>query len=405
MAKAPYLELTWTDAETGAAGHLVIDTLVRGVAGGGLRMRPGCTRDEVAALARTMTQKEAIAFRPGDRYLPLGGAKGGIDFDPRDPRSDGVLGRYLEAMLPLLRTRWAVGEDMGVRQEDLDRAALAVGLRSTVDSALRLVEDGAHAGLTRLAAGFAAEDRGIGLDRLIGGYGVAQAALAALEQVGRPAAGGRAVVQGFGSMGGAAARYLADADMRIVAVADVDGVVANDDGLDVETLLRTRDAHGRIDRGALRSADRRLPSDAWATSCDVLVPAAASYAIDAELAARLDAAVVVEAANLATLPDAEAVLAGRGIPVVPDLVANVATNAWWWWTLFGDVEPNVAAAFARVGETLRELVTETFRRAAPGVALRQAAEAIATERGQLARRSSTKPEETWTSRTASASRS
>jgi glutamate dehydrogenase (NAD(P)+) len=203
---APYLAVTWNDADTGAEGHLVIDALVRGVAGGGLRMRPGCTAAEVAQLARKMTQKEAIVYRPGDRYLPLGGGKGGIDFDPRDPRAVDVLHRYLEAMLPLLRTRWSAGEDMGVRQEDLDRLARELGLRSTVESALALVEDGAEAGLARLASGFAAVERGIGLDRLVGGYGVAQAALAALERIGRPAADGRAVVQGFGSMGGATAR-------------------------------------------------------------------------------------------------------------------------------------------------------------------------------------------------------
>jgi glutamate dehydrogenase (NAD(P)+) len=311
-----------------------------------------------------------------------------------------VLGRYLEAMLPLLRTRWCAGEDMGVRQDDLDRLAHELGLRSTVDPALELVHDGADAGLARLDAGFAAAERGIGLDRLVGGFGVAQAALAALDQLGCRAAGGRAVVQGFGSMGGATARYLADAGMRVVAVADLDGVVAADEGLDVEALLRSRDPHGRIDRAALRPGDRRLPLEAWAAiPCDVLVPAAASYAIDTRVAAELDAAVVVEAANLATLPDAEALLAGRGIPVVPDLVASLATNAWWWWTLFGDVEPTVAAAFERVRERLRELVEEIFRRAAPSVALRPAAEAIATERGQLARQSSTQSEEPWTSPT------
>jgi glutamate dehydrogenase (NAD(P)+) len=402
----PYLAATWSDTETGAEGHLVIDTLVRGVAGGGLRMRPGCRVDEVAQLARTMTLKEAIVYRPGDRYLPLGGAKGGIDFDPRDPRAVGVLGRYLEAMLPLLSTCWCAGEDMGVRQDDLDRLAHELGLRSTVDPALELVGDGADAGLARLDAGFVAVERGVGLDRLIGGYGVAQAALAALERLDRPAAGGRAVVQGFGSMGGAAARYLADAGMRVVAVADLDGVVAADEGLDVEALLRGRDGHGQIDRAALRPGDRRLARDEWAAiPCDVLVPAAASYAIDARLAAELDTAVVVEAANLATLPDAEALLAERGIPVVPDLAANVATNAWWWWTLFGDVEPSADAAFVLVRERLRELVDEIFRRAAPSVALRPAAEAIATERGQLARQSSTEPEGTWTSPTPSVSTS
>jgi hypothetical protein len=145
----PYMSLTWTDAETGARGYLVIDALIRGLAGGGLRMRRGCTLAEVSDLARAMSRKEAIAFRPGARYLPLGGAKGGIDFDPDEPRARGVLRRYLQAMLPLLQTRWAAGEDLGVRQDELDELAAELGMRSTVDAALPYVEDGAAAGLGR----------------------------------------------------------------------------------------------------------------------------------------------------------------------------------------------------------------------------------------------------------------
>ena len=86
-----YLELTWTDELTGIKGYVVIDTLSRGVAGGGLRMRDGVTLDEVRDLAQAMTLKEAVVYTPGDRYIPLGGAKGGIDCDPYDPRARDVL--------------------------------------------------------------------------------------------------------------------------------------------------------------------------------------------------------------------------------------------------------------------------------------------------------------------------
>ncbi|MET0684925.1 MAG: Glu/Leu/Phe/Val dehydrogenase dimerization domain-containing protein [Solirubrobacteraceae bacterium] len=382
---APHLTATWTDDETGARGHVVIDTRIRGVAGGGLRMRPGLTVDEVADLARAMTRKEALAYRPGARYVPLGGAKGGIDFDPRDPRALGVLARFTEAMQPLLERRWAAGEDMGVRQDDLDEIAARLGLRSTVDCVLGLVEDGADAGLARLDAAFAARDRGIGLGELVGGYGVARAALEALARLGIAAAGARVVVQGFGSMGGATARYLADAGLRVVALADIDGVVASEAGLDVETLLRTRDRHGRIDRAALRAGDGTRPSGDWARiPCEVLVPAAASYVIDEGVAAALDARVVVEAANVATLPEADLLLAGRGIPVVPDVMANLATNAWWWWTLFGDIEPTVAAAFAQVDGTMEDLVGEVFARAPENTPLRATAETMADERAAAA---------------------
>jgi glutamate dehydrogenase (NAD(P)+) len=379
--RAPHLSVTWADAETDARGHVVIDSRIRGVAGGGLRMRPGLTLEEVGDLARAMTRKEALAFRPGARYVPLGGAKGGIDFDPYDPRALDVLRRFLEAVQPILRDRWAYGEDMGVRQDELDVVAAELGMRSTVDCVLRLVEDGADAGLARIDAAFAAQDRGIGLGELVGGYGVARAALGALDELGIKHAGARAVIQGFGSMGGATARYLADAGARVVALADIDGVVVSEAGLDVERLLRTRDRHGRMDRAELGAGVTVLERDAWArVPCDVLVPAAASYVIDGETAAAIDARVVVEAANVATLPGAERALAERGIPVVPDFMANLATNAWWWWTLFGDIPPERDPALRKVATTMRRLVGELLERsAAERILPRAAATAIADE--------------------------
>lgn len=385
MPRAPHLTVSWADAETDARGHVVIDTRIRGVAGGGLRMRPGLTLEEVGDLARAMTRKEALGFRPDTHYVPLGGAKGGIDFDPYDPRALDVLRRFLEAMAPLLRDRWAYGEDMGVRQDDLDEIAAELGFRSTVDCVLPFVDDGVDAGMARLRAGFAAQDRGIGLGELVGGYGVARASLVALDALGIAREGARAVIQGFGSMGGATARYLADNGLRIVGLADIAGVVVNEAGLDVERLLRTRDRHGRMDRGEPGAGDAELERDEWASvPCDVLVPAAASYVIDDAVADRIGARVVVEAANVATLPDAERALAARGIPVVPDFMANLATNAWWWWTLFGDVEPTVAAGFAQVDVTMGELVAEVFSRTPAGTPLRVAAEAMADERGAAA---------------------
>ena len=97
-----YLEVTWTDDETGIHGYVVIDRLSRGIAGGGLRMRKGVTLDEVRDLARGMTLKDPMLWVDGDRYVPFGGAKGGIDCDPYDPRAREVLGRFARAIKPLL---------------------------------------------------------------------------------------------------------------------------------------------------------------------------------------------------------------------------------------------------------------------------------------------------------------
>src|SRR5215218_6487107 len=291
MTRPPYMRVAWTDPVSGRPGYLVIDRLVDGVSGGGLRMREGCTLDDVADLARAMSLKEAVAYTPGDRYTPVGGAKGGIDCDPYDGDAAGVLRRYLER-------HWATGEDFGLRQETIDEAAAAVGLRSSIDAALLRLDD-PDAGLARLRAGFAVDVDGIALGEVVGGYGVAEAALTALERLGLEPRGARAAVQGFGSMGGATARYLARAGVRVVGIADRHGLVANAAGLDVEQLLLTRDRHGAIDRAALGPRDEQRPGEDWlALDAELIVPAATSYAIGPVEAERVRARYVVEAANV-----------------------------------------------------------------------------------------------------------
>jgi glutamate dehydrogenase (NAD(P)+) len=369
---ASFLEVVWTDEVTGRQGYLVIDRLVRGAASGGLRMREGCRLDEVRDLARGMSLKEAIVYAPGDRYVPFGGGKGGIDCSPYDPQAHGVMTRYLAAMKPLLERYWSAGEDFGVRQDLLDDAAATVGLRSTIEAALRLLPD-PDACLARVRAGFAVTVDGVGLGDLVGGFGVAESTVAAAGWLRLRGAGGglvgepggpSAVVQGFGSMGGATARFLAAAGVPVVGICDAQGVVTNPAGLDVERLLLTRDSYGCVDRTKLRPSDVELPIANWLDlPAEILVPAAMSYVITESNVDSVRARLLVEAANVPVLPAADVRLAERGVTVVPDIVANVATNAWWWWTLFGDIEPTAAASFAKISATLPPLVTSTLNKA------------------------------------------
>lgn len=377
-----YLELTWTDEVTGTKGYVVIDTLSRGVAGGGLRMRDGVTLDEVRDLAQAMTLKEAVVYTEGDNYVPLGGAKAGIDCDPYDPRAREVLGRFGRAMRPLIQTLFATGEDFGVRQDVIDEVFADEGIRSSAESALALVDDGADAAHERLKVAFAVDVDGVGLGELVGGYGVAETALAALEFRGIVPASATAVVQGFGSMGGATARYLARAGVRVVGVADKEGLVHNAAGLDVEALLVARDVFGVIDRSVLRAGDELLAGEEWlGLDVDLLVPAAMSYVITPDNVDQVKATVISEAANVATLPAAEDTLRERGVTVVPDFVANVGTNAWWWWVAFADIEPTADASFAKISGVLRPLTTELLTRARQEhISPRSAATAISEEK-------------------------
>ncbi len=357
-ATAPLLQVIWTDPVTGRPGFVVIDRLVRGVASGGLRIRDGCTLEEVRGLAAGMTRKEALHYHPGNRYIPLGGAKGGIDCSPYDPQARPMLARFLDAIGFLLERHWTTGEDLGLRQDTLDEVIAEVGLDSSIQAIYPLLDDAAEA-RERLASAFAIDIDGVSLPELVGGLGVAEAALTALDHAGLPYRSARAVVQGFGSMGGAAARYLARAGVRVTGLADRHGTVVNPAGLDVERLLLTRDPLGAIDRGQLRPGDTEVPPGAWLDiDCEVLVPAAVSYCIGPGDQSRVRARFVVEAANLPTLPDAEAALFGRRVHVIPDFVANSATNAWWWWTLFGDIGANAGQAERKVRGSMRRIVSE-----------------------------------------------
>ncbi|MEU8713364.1 Glu/Leu/Phe/Val dehydrogenase dimerization domain-containing protein [Streptomyces sp. NPDC048663] len=378
---APLMSLVWTDHVTGRQGFLVVDRLVRGVASGGLRMRPGCTLEEVTGLARGMTMKEALHYDPAGRYVPLGGAKGGIDCDPQDPGAYALLVRYLRAMRPHVENFWTTGEDLGLTQDLVDRAAAEAGLVSSIQAVYPLLDDEAAA-RRRLADAFAIEVDGIGLDELVGGCGVAESALATLDRAGVPYPGTRVAVQGLGTMGGATARFLARAGLSVVAVADVKGTIANPSGLDAEALLRARDAYGTVDRSVLRPGDLELPGDAWLSAdAEVLVPAAVSYAVDSGNEHLVTARWIVEAANMPVLPEAEERLAARGVTVLPDVVVNSGTNAWWWWTLFGDIGADADEAFAHTRRSMRALVELMLDRAeSDGTTPRAAAHALVADR-------------------------
>jgi glutamate dehydrogenase (NAD(P)+) len=374
VALAPLLEVTWTDPVTERQGFLVIDRLVRGVCSGGLRMRAGCTLDEVRGLAAGMTRKEALYYRPSNRYVPLGGAKGGIDCDPHDPRMRGILTRFLQGMRVLLERHWTTGEDLGLQQKLIDEVITDIGMESSIQAVYPLLPD-RSAATDRLRRAFSLDVDGIPLPDLSGGIGVAEAVLTSLSELGHIHDGTRAVIQGFGSMGGATARYLAKAGLRIVAVADRLGVIANPAGLDVELLLRSRNAFGEIPRSCLRPSDQQLPLASWlSVPTDVLVPAAVSYCITPANQHEVTASLIVEAANLPVLPAAESLLTARGVRVVPDFVANSATNAWWWWTLFGDIDASVPQAVHQIRTEMRRILTTVFAlsRSTP-TTLRQAA--------------------------------
>ena len=353
-------------------GWRVHHDTTRGPGKGGLRFHPGLDADEVKALAASMTFKTAVVD------LPFGGAKGGVRCDPTKlslGELERLTRRYTYEIAPLL------GPDRDVPAPDVntdDRvmAWLMDTLSMVTGQNMAGVVTGKPLALggTRLHAGATAN-------------GVVVCVRQVFEQLGIELKGKRLVLQGFGKVGAPLAFLLSSAGMRVVAVSDVGGAIANEGGLDVAELsahvARAGSVAGFVGGDAL--ADDAL----WSVPCDLLVPAALGGCITAPVAASITASVVVEAANGPTTVAAEPVLHDRGIVVVPDILANAGgvTASYFEWaqsrqgygwddTLVAErLRTRMEAAFSAVwanGEALKV----SLRRAAFALALQRVAAAI-----------------------------
>lgn len=278
------------EPSVGLDAVVVIDHELFPTSAGGTRMVPDVTADEVARLARAMTWKLAVCG------VPYAGAKAGIRFAGGD--REAVLGAFLDRIRDW-QDFFLTGPDMGTHPDDF----------------LVLESEGSPAPI------WAREHDGMGMDDLAVGYGIRGAAAVALERVGKPLAGARVAIEGFGKTGGGTAKACADAGARVVAVSTVEGALVDPEGLDFEELLALRAAHGDalVRHGRTPTAAR---ASLFAVECDVLVPGARPHVITSESAADLRCAAVVPAANVPYAAGAADALAARGILAIPDFVAN-----------------------------------------------------------------------------------
>jgi glutamate dehydrogenase (NAD(P)+) len=317
---------------TGMKGVLVIDNTARGIGKGGTRMAPAVTVTEIARLARNMTWKWAGVD------LFYGGAKAGIVADPESPDKEAILRAFARALHNEVPREYVFGLDMGLTEDDA-----------------AIVQD--ELGDRGAAVGTPAHLGGVAYDQLgVTGFGVAEAADAGAEYIGRPLAGSRVAIQGYGAVGRAAAQRLGELGATIVAVSTARGALHDPAGLDVAALGHARDEHGdafvtRFPGGSALPAGQELLVD-----CDVLIPAALQDVIDASTAHELKAGLLVEGANLPTSPEAQTVLAERGITVVPDFVANaggVIAAAFAMDSRYSGFRPETDEVFATVSHKLR----------------------------------------------------
>ncbi|WP_407548339.1 Glu/Leu/Phe/Val dehydrogenase dimerization domain-containing protein [Streptomyces sp. Pv4-95] len=316
---------------SGMKGVLVIDNTARGIGKGGTRMSPGVSVGEIARLARVMTWKWASVD------LFYGGAKAGIVADPTSPDKEAVLRAFARALSNEVPREYVMGLDMGLTEND---AAIIQD---------ELGDRGAAVGTPEHLGGVAYDKLGVT------GYGVAEATDAAAQSLGRPTAGSRIAIQGFGAVGNAAAARFAELGATVVAVSTAKGALHDPSGLDVPALLAAREAHG--DDFVNHCAGSRLgPGEELTVDCDILVPAALQDVVDDETAHRIKAGLVVEGANLPTSPRAQSILAQRGIAVLPDFVANaggVVAAAFAMDARYSGFRPGTATIFETISTRLR----------------------------------------------------
>lgn len=349
-------------------GWRVHHSTVRGPGKGGIRFHPDVDAEEVSALAAQMTLKTAVVA------VPFGGAKGGVRCDPTKlslGELERLTRRYTAGIAPLL------GPDRDVPAPDVNTDGRVMAwLLDTV----QMTGGGVH--LPALVTG---KPLSVGGTRAHAGgtaSGVVVCARAVFDAMGLTIPGRRAVIQGFGKVGGPLAYLLRSAGMRIVAVSDVTGAVINEGGLDVAALSEHVQATGGV--AGFPLADP-MPADELLTlPCELLVPAALGGVIDADVAARIQAKVIVEAANGPTMPSADAVLDRRGVVVVPDVLANAGgvTASYFEWAQSRQGYPwdegVVADRHHRIMSDAFEDVWAAGRRW--DVSLRRAAYALALER-------------------------
>jgi len=353
-------------------GYRVQHSRVLGPTKGGIRYDPHVSLGECSALAMWMTWKCALL------RLPYGGAKGGIRCNPR-VLSRGEVERLTRRFTVELRSMIGPQEDIPAPDMATDEQTMA-WMMDTYSMQV------GHA-MPEIVTGKPVSVGGSVFRHEATGAGVVMVISRACARLGWTLAGQRYVVQGFGKVGGVAALELADQGATVIGVADYSGGVAAESGLDIPALQRWVGEHGSVQgfpgaRGLTNAELLELP-------CDVLVLAALEEQVTGKNAARLQARMIAEGANGPTTVEADAILAEKGIVVLPDILTNAGgvTVSYFEWVqdlgrLFWGrdeirrrLDEKMSDAFDRVWDLADEKGL-TLRSAALVVGIREVAAAL-----------------------------
>lgn len=358
--------IVYDDPSDGFRGYLAFCGDGHRLAAGGLRVQLGLNAERIGALAEAMYLKQRLLG------LSVDGAKAGIALDPSAPAKAESLGRFLRFLRPHLLERLSLGPDLGTQWDEIERLARqehVPSVKFAVAGAQGLDEAEFHDRIRVLNE--VVDGRTVGQRRA--GHALAHAALGAARAVGGNQGALRVGIQGFGTLGRGAAQSLAGAGARVIAVADIDGCVVSEDGLNVGAMLKTPRGQSILSHagGNLVAA----PRDAiFEQRLDVVVLAACEDAVSDAQAAAVDVRAVVVGANLGVSADNENLLHRRGVLVIPDFVAGCGGSASMD-ALFGPSHcPSGRSVLDHVGSRMCGLVAEVVARVRHrDVAPRQAA--------------------------------
>ena len=338
--KQPEIVFEWKDSETEAEGWVVINSLRGGAAGGGTRMRKGLDKREVESLAKTMEVKFTVAGPP------IGGAKSGINFDPKDPRKQEVLKRWFSAVTPLLKHYYGTGGDLNVDEiyevipttEDCGvwhpqegvfnghfqpREAQKINrIGQLRQGVLKVIEDDKYT--PSLKRKYVIAD-------MITGFGVAESIRHYFDIWGGNLSGKKVIVQGWGNVGSAAAFYLAQNGAKVVGVIDRVGGLINEQGYSFEevTELFLNKNGNELVSNDLIDYDT-VNEKIWDLDADVFIPCAGSRMISEDQLKRMSSAGLSVISCGANVPFSDPEIffgpiadkADESLSLIPDFIAN-----------------------------------------------------------------------------------
>ncbi|MGO1584565.1 MAG: Glu/Leu/Phe/Val dehydrogenase dimerization domain-containing protein [Mesonia sp.] len=376
--KQPEIVFNWKDAETEAEGWTVINSLRGGAAGGGTRMREGLDKNEVLSLAKTMEVKFTVSGPA------IGGAKSGINFNPHDPRKKGVLERWFKAVSPLLKTYYGTGGDMNV---DQGSEVIPITQQFGVDHPQEGVFQGhfkptevektnrigqLQKGVIKVLESptYSPDVQGTyTVGDMITGFGVAEAVKHYYGVYGGDVKGKRAIVQGFGNVGSAAAYYLSQMGAKIVGIIDRDGGVINEEGFSFEemkALFLAKDGNTLVAKDMIPFEE--INEKVWKLKAEIFTPCAASRLITKEqVSTMIDNGLEVISCG-ANVPFADKEIffgsimeyTDERISLIPDFISNCGMARVFAYLMENEVEMTDEAIFNDTSMTIRKAIQNSF---------------------------------------------